>query len=1166
MNWKNATIKQWIFGITILSSMVLVCVTTIFLFWKGGRAVLALDSADLFETAAVYAPPKSYKRENPYESLEQFQTQGPRDPFAQQLHRLDCTSALEPCGQKVVTKIPSFDTTTAFEPIVYFKNVVNLYSYLKEEDRQSPNPLYLNLGDTYCHASAYLDGEFIGQTSRHLGLSQRPAGMVTVDAIPIPRRLIQNQEQVLVTRCSQASESSHPKAFRVQKYALTGEKTFRALEGAVQAYLLFGTLLVLYFAIYHFFLWLTRRDGPNAAFIAYCTYSAVYFFLIFGGMSLIESVDPKWVWKARMAVFFGVVITYTSFRFMVEEPISYIYYRYHTKSKIKKLKAAGAHQEAKRLQTDSTRYGFFATSITLFVESIALVIFPTMFFVSWILPLESASKLTLNFGVPMGFLWYLCFVGIVAHWVISQSKKRNVWATLPFCLGMAVVTGTFLSGTLVNAGVKGFVINAGGYAVSIVVLCGAITLGNQFTLVYKNLGNLKRSLEKLLDGSKELSQCEASIAALSKACEFTVLGLKKINANARAGVYLFVKQKTQIEKIEPFSRHQQYSKLDLENQIKENPQDMESFTYHLILRQEGTTKSNATPNSGLMPQLEHNTIANQFLNSLELGRSTAFSGSLLVPVLKEDMVLGFMYFEGFEGTFINSAEQNFLDTMAGTLGVAMENIFHSHHLQELVDQRTEALNQALVQVTQEKSKIQNILEHMQQGIMTFDASLSIDPEFSTFLSYFYGISKETIAGQNVMEFVFGKANEMENALNQTQEALKATVGENTFGWELNSDQLVKEATLDINGQKKIIALHWHPIINTQDVVEKILLSVHDVTEQKALEREIEKQKEISGRLTHTLSQLLKAKRSSLNTFFPDAHQRLKKIQQEFSKSQPDPGVIFVDMHTIKGGSRVLGLTELMNVTHLAENHVQSWRAGATLDRELVATQIQKLEAEVQFYQNTYQLLSGESNDSSPSEGIFHLSIALNQILGKIFQALTEGGCTLGGFQVEDKVIHWKPEVTGAIIGMVMHALNNSVDHGFVLPRKRGQTRAPREAFFHVRATVEGEWVILTVADNGAGFDLGVIREIAIKQGKNPNNMTESQLLQVLFGNGVSTAEQVSESSGRGVGLSAIAHYARELQGSAEILRHDGAGAKVLVRLPIQAVVANEPLEKIAQAA
>jgi hypothetical protein len=80
LNWKNATIKQWIFGITILSSMVLVCVTTIFLFWKGGRAVLALDSADLFETAAVYAPPKSYKRENPYESLEQFQTQGPIRP------------------------------------------------------------------------------------------------------------------------------------------------------------------------------------------------------------------------------------------------------------------------------------------------------------------------------------------------------------------------------------------------------------------------------------------------------------------------------------------------------------------------------------------------------------------------------------------------------------------------------------------------------------------------------------------------------------------------------------------------------------------------------------------------------------------------------------------------------------------------------------------------------------------------------------------------------------------------------------------------------------------------------------------------------------------------------------------------------------------------------
>ena len=128
---------------------------------------------------------------------------------------------------------------------------------------------------------------------------------------------------------------------------------------------------------------------------------------------------------------------------------------------------------------------------------------------------------------------------------------------------------------------------------------------------------------------------------------------------------------------------------------------------------------------------------------------------------------------------------------------------------------------------------------------------------------------------------------------------------------------------------------------------------------------------------------------------------------------------------------------------------------------------------------------------------------------------------------------------------LMHIIRNALDHGIESPAERGAARKDPKGRVTVVAYQQGNSVVIDVTDDGRGIDPDVIRDVAKKRG-----LTASDPFDLLFAPGFSTAAEVSEISGRGVGLDVVKKNIQELKGSIEVISTIGQGTTFRIMLPI----------------
>ena len=143
-------------------------------------------------------------------------------------------------------------------------------------------------------------------------------------------------------------------------------------------------------------------------------------------------------------------------------------------------------------------------------------------------------------------------------------------------------------------------------------------------------------------------------------------------------------------------------------------------------------------------------------------------------------------------------------------------------------------------------------------------------------------------------------------------------------------------------------------------------------------------------------------------------------------------------------------------------------------------------------------------------------------------------------------------VLDAVADSLRHLVINAVDHGCETPAERVQAGKPPTATVTVSARAAGSSVVIEVSDDGRGVDEAALREAAIARGVLPPDSTTSgaALLQVMFSAGFSTRDEVTRTSGRGVGLDVVRTVVEELSGSIEIRAVAGVGTTFSISLPV----------------
>jgi two-component system chemotaxis sensor kinase CheA len=135
---------------------------------------------------------------------------------------------------------------------------------------------------------------------------------------------------------------------------------------------------------------------------------------------------------------------------------------------------------------------------------------------------------------------------------------------------------------------------------------------------------------------------------------------------------------------------------------------------------------------------------------------------------------------------------------------------------------------------------------------------------------------------------------------------------------------------------------------------------------------------------------------------------------------------------------------------------------------------------------------------------------------------------------------------------LVHMIRNSVDHGIETPEVRLAHGKTPTGTILLSAMQESNHVLITIMDDGAGIDATAVRRKAVDRGllKSDETVADRELVQLIFSQGFSTAETVSDVSGRGVGLDVVLKSIERLNGLVEVETVPGVGTKFIIQLPL----------------
>ena len=161
-------------------------------------------------------------------------------------------------------------------------------------------------------------------------------------------------------------------------------------------------------------------------------------------------------------------------------------------------------------------------------------------------------------------------------------------------------------------------------------------------------------------------------------------------------------------------------------------------------------------------------------------------------------------------------------------------------------------------------------------------------------------------------------------------------------------------------------------------------------------------------------------------------------------------------------------------------------------------------------------------------------------------------------EMEGRETELDKTIIEAIKDPLMHMVRNAVDHGVEKPEARRAAGKPIEGRLLLRAYHEGGQVNIEISDDGAGIDCVKLRAKAVKRGlisaEQAERMGDRESLNLIFHPGLSTAEQISNVSGRGVGMDVVRTNIEKIGGTVDVSSTAGAGTTVRMKIPLTLVI------------
>lgn len=440
-----------------------------------------------------------------------------------------------------------------------------------------------------------------------------------------------------------------------------------------------------------------------------------------------------------------------------------------------------------------------------------------------------------------------------------------------------------------------------------------------------------------------------------------------------------------------------------------------------------------------------------------------------------------------------------------------------------------------------------LLDNVDQGFVTVDRAGRMSPEHSRALARYLGVPEP---GQTLWDY----AGRYDPLFGEWLALSWEAVGEDYLPLEVTLDQLPKRLVRD----RRTFEFEYRPILDGGRFSEALVV-VSDVTERVERERAEADQKEVVALFERIIKD-----RAGVLEFFAESADLVEAI---VSGQLPMP-VTSRLIHTLKGNSGFFGLTRLTEACHHLEGQIgelgtleprataalkDEWaRINVTLGHLVGARKNKRLELEASDYEAALEAVL----EGRPREEIARLmaswrleptSARLQRIAEQtkaLANRLGKGEVTV---HVEPNKLRTPQERWAPFWSALVHVVRNAVDHGLETPKERTALSKTGPGTITLRTLERDDRVVVEVSDDGRGVDWEALGRAAAARGMKVES--ETDLVEALFADGISTKDEVSDISGRGVGMAAVRHVCQSLGGSIEVTTERGRGTTFRFAIP-----------------
>lgn len=202
------------------------------------------------------------------------------------------------------------------------------------------------------------------------------------------------------------------------------------------------------------------------------------------------------------------------------------------------------------------------------------------------------------------------------------------------------------------------------------------------------------------------------------------------------------------------------------------------------------------------------------------------------------------------------------------------------------------------------------------------------------------------------------------------------------------------------------------------------------------------------------------------------------------------------------------------------------------------------------------------------EGVMRIRmVPINQIFSRFPRLIRDLSKNLEkkiNLVIEGEETELDKSVIEDLLDPIMHSVRNAIDHGIESPLERKRAGKSEEGTILLKASNEGNMIVIEIADDGKGIDSEAIRQKAVDRGLiHPNKvLSEIESFNLIFDPGFSTASTITNISGRGVGLDVVKRKIEKLNGSVSVSSQKGKGTKFTIKLPLTLAIIQGLLVRV----